>query len=493
MENRSIKDEIALLKEMLQLAQALKAESEECGNNFKIFRGTYSSPPVQAPVGRAPEKILAGTPIPQKEWPGHYLIGNMVDRGTLREICRDDAASERAAFVCAMAWGAGPYLKKRIDEALSSPALKKNLGKLRQGMARAEAFALMQDAQVQGEIKGLGISYFTKLLYFFLPEGNAYILDQWTAKSWKLLDENCPLRFQGDLPHPKTTPNEYEQYCQFVEALADKMGWENPADAEIAMFSSGGKTPGKWREYVMAHFQPEKALPFTPKQGQKKTPTVGDPLPDYPIFPVYILADCGGNGSVKLLGEALKKFPDKIVTDPVAVQTTRASIIGFNGEAKLALANCKMSDFSAPELLPHEGGIHSLGSACRLLMNQVGSEIRENVDQHPMVYILLNGDPTDDWEKAADSLQERVGGYSVVIDLQRNVTSEKMRRLTSLDDVYRLKDTSPDTFIRLINWMGSSVKQTSVRNSSMNKSFIEEREKPAGPALARHAGFLEVV
>jgi hypothetical protein len=107
-------------------------------------------------------------------------------------------------------------------------------------------------------IKGLGISFYTKLLYFFRPKPDAYILDQWTAKSARLLFNPCPINLNGDLPDPATKPAQYEWFCAQLDNFAPIV-WPTIAgitgeNAEVAIFDEG-RGHGEWRKYVVAHFE----------------------------------------------------------------------------------------------------------------------------------------------------------------------------------------------------------------------------------------------
>ena len=54
----------------------------------------------------------------------------------------------------------------------------------------------------------------------------------------------------NNLPNRHTTPENYEAYCQFIEALAKKMKWKNPVSVEIAMFGKDENGPNSWRKFV---------------------------------------------------------------------------------------------------------------------------------------------------------------------------------------------------------------------------------------------------
>lgn len=211
-------------------------------------------------------------------------------RDRVGEICRDESVDPVVAYCFAMAWGgqwqASSY-GSFVDSLSDIKRLRGNLVILRvlkagapgRSTPRMEAFDLFAS---KSPIKGLGISYFTKLLYFFLPRNiPAYVLDNWTAKSVSKLAEHADLPIQDWIdkysktsrwPGPKRMPQEistygqfignianwktsdhYEQYCQFIEDLAGRLRWDGGAsDVELALFGSTKEgSAGKiWRNLV---------------------------------------------------------------------------------------------------------------------------------------------------------------------------------------------------------------------------------------------------
>lgn len=219
--------------------------------HLKKFKECYPSEPTQGPVGRTPSLILDHASIAKRLRPKQYPLDKPLSRATVRKICRDKKVNGKAAYVCVMAWGG--LRKNHMIMALKSSGLVDALNKLKRGMKRIDAFNLLSQAWQDGLIKGMRVSFFTKVPYFFLPEESAYILDQWTAKSANLLWKDCPLTMDPsnpDLPNPYTTPDQYEAYCQFVEALAEEMKWQSPVSAEIGMFGKNEYGINGWRKYV---------------------------------------------------------------------------------------------------------------------------------------------------------------------------------------------------------------------------------------------------
>jgi len=222
---------------------------------LSVFQSFFPAPPVQGAVGRPPAEYLAilrrefGHPIGCSPVESLYpCVTSKCDRNQVRTICRDSRVDVLEAYAVAMAWG-GQH-RRWFRTSLASPTLVGLLTEFRFGSGlRDQDFSMTQ--AVSKDITGLGISYFTKLLYFFRPQGNAYILDQWTAKSMQALRTGV-LRLDGDMPARDTSSAEYVMFCEMCERLTREFpGWA-PEQIEQALFDGKG---GKWRAWVKRWFQ----------------------------------------------------------------------------------------------------------------------------------------------------------------------------------------------------------------------------------------------
>ena len=188
-----------------------------------------------------------------------YPIGAPLTRSALRAICIDPAVTPLAKYACIMAWGGqrfGNFVKSCRAPALA-PLIRALLASTNN---RQIDFAPTQAAAAL--IPGLGISFYTKLLFFLRPVQDAYILDQWTAKSILLLQfppviRLGPLGYEGFArAHPATTPAEYECFCKAVEGLRGPLWPVGPPptgeQVEMAMFDKPG---GFWRGFVKSNFK----------------------------------------------------------------------------------------------------------------------------------------------------------------------------------------------------------------------------------------------
>jgi hypothetical protein len=197
-------------------------------------------------------------------WAQAFEIQN---RDAVQKICVDTKVDQLISYCFAMAWGvqwsasgydsffksvANPDVIRGHLEKLQDPS---SLPKNPAFNCRQKAFQLFKETK---PIPGLGISYFTKLFYFYRPEDTrGYVLDKWTASAvaklpWpKDLNDLPPRPKSPWSPNSWRKPKDYEAYCMFVEYHAKQRGW-SPSSVELAFFGSPNEgQPGKqWRNLL---------------------------------------------------------------------------------------------------------------------------------------------------------------------------------------------------------------------------------------------------
>jgi len=192
-----------------------------------------------------------------------------IDRHQLWDLCRNPENPVLFGYVCAMAWGGqekGPGGRRKVKAAWSQRAkLVPILEKLRTAkLPRKEAFESFCD---DGLIGSLGVSYFTKLLYFFGEDRTCYIMDQWTGKSINLLMGLHVVRIYDQSPTRDNKGGNYQAFCEAVDALSQLIH-QSGAETEERLMSRRG---GSWRNHVKAHYPYDKsalakAFPHIPLQ-----------------------------------------------------------------------------------------------------------------------------------------------------------------------------------------------------------------------------------
>jgi hypothetical protein len=219
----------------------------------------YQSPAQQGPVGRSPNQYLDELPQAHLLAANSLVVlpskgANPLTRAQVRAISRNPEVAPLVAYACIMAWGGRDFGNYRRSLLNNGIAIARLVESLRASTAtRAEDFTATRKAA--DEIPGLGISFYTKLLFFLRGKPDAYILDQWTAKSATVLfpDTKIGLTASG-LPDPNTTADQYEAFCKNLETCCGIQGWgeawKTGEDVEMTIFD---RPRGSWRTWLKMH------------------------------------------------------------------------------------------------------------------------------------------------------------------------------------------------------------------------------------------------
>jgi len=200
---------------------------------------------------------------PPKSWVEDFNLKNVpnkailpviqLDRQAVKAICQNPNYPVLFGYVCVMAWGL--QLKYNAKSVWKSRiAIAKKLTSLRSDkLDRATAYNLFCG---ENAVNGLGPAYFTKLLYFFRPTPDFYIMDQWTGKSVNLLIKKPIVKMssgKNKIVANTNTGEDYQKFCEVVDSLAWQLG-NTGEQIEERLFSRAGRPPAQWREYVNKHF-----------------------------------------------------------------------------------------------------------------------------------------------------------------------------------------------------------------------------------------------
>jgi uncharacterized protein YegL len=181
-------------------------------------------------------------------------------------------------------------------------------------------------------------------------------------------------------------------------------------------------------------------------------------------LPVYLLLDCSGsmNGEpIAALEMGLKALLGDLRNDPQALDTVWLSVITFSSSAEQVVPLTDINEFHYPEL--HAEGSTALGEALDLLASRIRAEVRTNKanskgDWKPLVFVLTDGEPTDNWERSAEEFKLRGLATIIACGAGPGVNDDTLRRLG--DRAVRLQDTKPGTLGAFMKWVSASVATT---------------------------------
>ena len=183
-------------------------------------------------------------------------------------------------------------------------------------------------------------------------------------------------------------------------------------------------------------------------------------------LPVYLLLDVSGSMSgdpIEAVRQGMKSLLGELKGDPQALETVWISVITFGSTAQRAVPLTELITAREPELTA--GGSTALGAALRLLMESVRQEVRRTTaeqkgDWKPLVFLMTDGAPTDDWEGAADEIKRAGTGSVIALAAGTGADATRLKRIT--DTVLRMADLQPGAMQSFFKWVSASVSVSSV-------------------------------
>ncbi len=184
--------------------------------------------------------------------------------------------------------------------------------------------------------------------------------------------------------------------------------------------------------------------------------------------PVYLLLDTSASmfgAPITAVQQGVHMIHNELLNNPHAIETVYLSVIAFSSTAQQIVQLSSVEDFKPP-ILKAEGNT-ALGAAITLLDQAIDRELRANTDgrkgdYRPLVFVLTDGAPTDEWRPAVAKIKARTLnkiGSLVALGCGPNVKMETLREIT--DDVIKMADASPDALKQFFKWVSSSIQKTS--------------------------------
>lgn len=194
-------------------------------------------------------------------------------------------------------------------------------------------------------------------------------------------------------------------------------------------------------------------------------------------LPVYVLLDC----SESMIGTGMTGVQTGIETmvrtlqrNPHALETAWLSFITFDSRAELKTPLQPLDEVQVPPLKVRPGT--AFGSALLLLGERILQEVRRNQpglkgDFRPIIVLITDGQPSDDWRPALKSLHQtaQIGNF-YAIGAGDDIDFAGLREVT--DIVLNLHQTDEQGWAKLFVWISETL-------STASRGVAEGDEKSA--------------
>ncbi|MBQ5417470.1 MAG: VWA domain-containing protein [Oscillospiraceae bacterium] len=201
-------------------------------------------------------------------------------------------------------------------------------------------------------------------------------------------------------------------------------------------------------------------------------------------LPVYLLLDTSGSMTgdpIEAVRQGVKALVSELRGDPQALETAYLSVITFASTAQQVSSLTELMLFKEPQL--NAGGSTALGAALKLLTDCIDRELRRSTseqkgDWKPLVFLLTDGAPTDEWREAAAKLKSTNPANIIACAAGAYADTAVLKEIT--DNVLLMNSLSAGDMAQFFAWVSSSVKVSSKNIDAMPGQAIELPPPPQG-------------
>jgi len=203
-------------------------------------------------------------------------------------------------------------------------------------------------------------------------------------------------------------------------------------------------------------------------------------------LPVYLLLDCSGS----MMGEPIEAVKNGVQvmlgtlkSNPQALETACLSVITFDSSARQIIPLTDLGSFQMKDI--QATGTTALGDALKVLANAIDTEVTKTSaetkgDWKPLVFIMTDGMPTDDWQSGLAELQKRKTGVIVACAAGNGADTESLKKIT--ENVVRLDVADSQSIGKFFQWVTDSIEVSSTKVEDSNKEVTGLNELPPPPS-----------
>ena len=201
-------------------------------------------------------------------------------------------------------------------------------------------------------------------------------------------------------------------------------------------------------------------------------------------LPVYLVLDTSGSMSgepIEQVKNGVQMLVAALRQDPYALETAWLSVITFSSSADVAVPLTELTAFQPPNV--NASGGTSLGDALAKVADCASKDLVKTTastkgDWRPMVFLMTDGAPTDDWQKGLARFKQEKWGVIVGCCVD-NGDESILKQIT--ESVVKLNTSDSASIKAFFKWISSSVSQGSKSVEQSGKDVQGLRELPPPP------------
>ncbi|MES2131328.1 MAG: VWA domain-containing protein [Bacteroidota bacterium] len=203
-------------------------------------------------------------------------------------------------------------------------------------------------------------------------------------------------------------------------------------------------------------------------------------------LPVYLLLDTSGSMSGEPI-EAVKNGVQVMISslrqNPQAIETAFLSVITFNSSATQLIPLTDLASFQMQDI--KASGTTSLGEALSLVSRCIDTEVQQTTtekkgDWKPLVFIMTDGVPTDNWQNGLAEFKRRKVAYTVACAAGSGADTNVLKQIT--ENVVSLDTADGNSIAKFFAWVTASIGVSSTKVEDSGKEVTGINELPPPPS-----------
>ncbi len=203
-------------------------------------------------------------------------------------------------------------------------------------------------------------------------------------------------------------------------------------------------------------------------------------------LPVYLLLDTSGSMGGEPI-EAVKNGVQIMISslrqNPQAQETAYISVITFDSNANQIIPLTDLGSFQMKDI--HATGSTSLGAGLQLVADCIDREVSKTTpetkgDWKPLVFIMTDGGPTDNWKSGLAEFKKRKTGVVVACAAGSSADTNVLKQIT--DNVVELATADSQSIGKFFAWVTASIGVSSTKVEDSGKEVTGLNELPPPPS-----------
>ncbi len=201
-------------------------------------------------------------------------------------------------------------------------------------------------------------------------------------------------------------------------------------------------------------------------------------------LPVYLLLDTSGSMSGEPI-EAVKNGVQIMISslrqNPQAIETAFLSVITFDSTAQQIIPLTDLASFQMVDI--KATGVTALGEALKLVAHKIDTEVQKTTseqkgDWKPLVFIMTDGIPTDDWQSGLNEFKKSKVAFTVACAAGSGADANILKQIT--ENVVSLDTADSASIGKFFQWVTASigVSSTKVEDSGKEVTGLNELRPP---------------